>query len=195
MSTPVAHCARGFTIVELMMSLAVLAVGLTGVAAMQKVTAMSNLHAKSVAIATQITRGWQDQLIIDGSTWRRNDTTSFGKTRWLKDAVINAPWIRPSFDSDRQFGAAFDALGNPVTEANLAQAYFCVHLQLVPVVPLTDRSNATVRAAIRVLWPRAQGNPIADYCSASSTTAPDTIGNDVNNFHSIYHTVAIRVHP
>ena len=39
---------RGYTIVELVMSLAVLAIGASGVIAMQKVAVASNRHAKDL---------------------------------------------------------------------------------------------------------------------------------------------------
>jgi type IV pilus assembly protein PilV len=193
MNAKARNLRRGFTIVELMMSLAVLAVGISGIVAMQKVTAMTNMHSKSVAIATQIARAWQDQLVVDGAMWRRS--TSINSTNWLKYAAVDAPFIRPGYEVQRQFGAAFDALGNPVDESSLDRAHFCVHLQLIPVVALTDASNATVRATIRVLWPRAQGDPMKGYCSPGGDPSPETVGNDVTNFHSLYQTIAIRVHP
>jgi prepilin-type N-terminal cleavage/methylation domain-containing protein len=182
---------RGFTIVELMMSLAVLTVGLSGVVAMQKLTAMTNLHSKSVAIATRVAEAWQSQLLVDGTQWRRS--TQLTNTVWLQSADAAATWIRPAFDTRRAFGAGFDALGNPVAEANYEQAQFCVHLQLVPVVPFTDSANATIRATIRVIWPRAQGNPGATHFCAPQ--AQPSVADRTEDFHSLYQTIAIRVHP
>jgi prepilin-type N-terminal cleavage/methylation domain-containing protein len=182
---------RGFTIVELMMSLAVLAVGISGIIAMQKLTATTNMHSKSVAIATQVARAWQNHLLLDGTLWRR--TTSINSTAWLKTAAANAPFFRPAFDINHRIGGAFDALGNPITDDELTRTQFCVHLQVVPIINLLDVSNATVRVTVRVLWPRAQGSPPASYCPVGDKT--ETIGNDIVNFHSIYQTIAIRVHP
>ena len=185
---------RAFTVVELMMSLAVLAVGISGIIAMQKVTAMTNLHSKSVAIATRIANAWENQLLVDGSLWRRSISSSINSTIWLKSASAAGTWIRPAYDATHGMGAGFDALGNPVTETNIQQAAFCVHVQLVPVVPLTNLSNATIRATVRVLWPRVQGDPgKTPFCSGA--VAPATTGDDTENFHSIYQTTAIRVHP
>jgi type IV pilus assembly protein PilV len=182
---------RGFTIVELMMSLAVLAVGISGIIAMQKLTATTNMHSKSVAIATQVARTWQNHLLLDGTLWRR--TTSINSTTWLKAAAPNAPFFRPAFDVNQRIGGAFDALGNPITDDELARAQFCVHIQVVPIINLLDASNATVRATVRVLWPRAQGSIPTSYCPVGGE--PETVGNDIVNFHSIYQTIAIRVHP
>ena len=64
--------ARGYTIVELMMAITVLAIGVSGIIAMQKITVASNLHAKKLAIATQIARAWQDRLAVDASLWNHH---------------------------------------------------------------------------------------------------------------------------
>jgi hypothetical protein len=192
------HSARqlGFTVVELMMSLAVLTVGISGIIAMQKVTAASNLHSKSVAIATQIANSWQDQLLVDGSVWRITRPLSLNSTPWLINATTPNVWFRPQFVAARQFGAAFDALGNPLADTEVAQAQFCVHVLLVPVVAaLTDPGNATYRATIRVLWPRPQSTQTetVNFCALSNN--PVTIGNATDRYHSLYQTFAIRVHP
>lgn len=192
---------QGFTVVELMMSLAILTVGISGIIAMQRVTAYSNLHSKSVATATQIANAWQDQLLVDGSVW----TTATGlapvaalnSTTWLINANTTSGWLRPAYSPGRLFGAGFDALGNPVTEANIAQAQFCVHLLLVPVVALTgaNSQNATLRVTVRVVWPRAQTSQIetASFCAPSTDVA--TIAAATDRYHSLYHTFAIRVRP
>jgi prepilin-type N-terminal cleavage/methylation domain-containing protein len=184
----------GFTIVELMMSLAVLTVGISGIIAMQKVTAVSNLHSKSVAIATQIANAWQDQLLVEGTLWRRSASPSLPTWAWLTK-TDQTGWFRPKYDDTyRHFGAAFDALGNPVTEGNIAQAQFCVHLQLVPVIALTDSlGNATIRASVRVIWPRVQGKQPASFCASDADAK--ALGDDITDFHSLYQTFAIRVHP
>jgi hypothetical protein len=180
-----------------MMALAVLALGITGIFAMHKVTAMTNLHSKSVATATRIAQAWQNQLLAEGTLWRRTNSSGINASAivWLKKASEATPaWFRPDWTAARGFGAAFDALGNPVADANIAQAQFCVHLLLVPVVPLTDTTNAVVRATIRVIWPRTQGNPgTTHFCSTGASVT--TVGDDTSNFHSLYQTVAIRVHP
>jgi type IV pilus assembly protein PilV len=189
---PQKETLRGFTIVELMMALAVLAVGVSGIVAMQKVTAMTNLHSKSVATATRIAQAWEHQLVVDGSVWRQGLATGINTTTWLRNVSTQPVWFRPAYDNNRVFGAAFDALGNPVVEANIAQAQFCVHLQLIPVVALTVRNNATIRATVRVLWPRTESDPPPNFCSPDANV--NTIGNDTTSFHSIYQTIAIRVH-
>jgi type IV pilus assembly protein PilV len=184
--------SHGFTIVELMMSLAVLAVGISGIIAMQKITAASNMHSKSVATATYIANTWLDQLLTDGSVWRASN--GINATTWLKSS--SASWFRPSYDPDRLLGAGFDALGNPVTDDNIQLAQFCVHLLLVKFrVNSGAAGDESVRATLRVMWPRAQATfqSSRNFCDNANDVV--AIGADTSNYHSIYQTVAIRVHP
>lgn len=186
--------ARGFTIIELMMSLAILAVGVSGIIAMQKVTAMSNLHAKSVTVATQVANSWQDQLLVDATLW----TTAAGitQTTWLKE-VTSKPnvWFRPSYDNARQFGAGFDGLGNPATDAQTARMQFCAHLLLAPATSIgaDNPGNGVIRATVRVFWPRVQSTRQGSHFCTDADI--DAIGNDLANFHFIYQTLALRVTP
>lgn len=183
--------ARAFTVVELMMSLAILAVGISGIIAMQKVTAMSNFHSKGLATATQIANSWQNQLLLDGTLWRNN--TDIPQSTWLYQLGKSPDaWFRPAYNPTRQFGPAFDALGNPVSD--MAQAQFCVHLLLSPVTSTAadNPGNAVVRATIRVFWPRAQATRPANFCASDDIT---TVGDDLANYHFAYQTTAIRVNP
>ena len=54
--------ARGYTMVELMMALGILAIGVSGIIAMHKVTVAANQHAKNLAVASHIAQAWQEQL-------------------------------------------------------------------------------------------------------------------------------------
>ena len=97
--------ARGYTIVELMMSLSVLAFGVTGVIAMQKVTVSSNRNAKDLAIATRIAEAWADQLATDASLWTVdvNGNSTRPSTTWLKlaDPTQTVDWFSPAFENLR----------------------------------------------------------------------------------------------
>lgn len=182
---------RGFTLVELMMSLAILAVGVSGIIAMQKVTAMSNLHSKGLATATQIASSWQNQLLLDGSLWRKN--AELPTSTWLYQiGTYPDAWFRPAYNPVRQFGPGFDALGNPVSDMALAR--FCVHLLLTPVTStaIDNPGNGIIRATIRVFWPRVQASHPAAFCGSDDLVA---IGNDLSNYHFAYQTLAIRVNP
>lgn len=180
----------GYTMVELMMSLALFTVGVLGVISLQKVTIVSNAHAKNLAIAQRIAQTWSSQLEMDSSAWR---------TTFEASGVLTAPtdtWTRPDYKTGR-VGAAFDALGNPLTDVNAAGARFCVHTRLTWLYNNPSiANNGVIRAEIRVFWLRDGQpvlNPIANgLCGAQDATQVKAIGQAVNNYHFVYQTVGLR---
>ena len=180
----------GYTLVELMMALALFAVAVLGIISMQKVTAASNGHAKNVAMAQRIAQAWAGQLEMDGSAWRTG--TGAG---WLNAA--NA-WQRPAYIGARNFGGAFDALGNAI-DANLGQARFCTHIRMTWLYPATMGvgGNGTLRAEIRVFWLRDSEGPVGGvgFCEAAQDAATvSAIGLATDHYHYVYQTVGIRQH-
>jgi prepilin-type N-terminal cleavage/methylation domain-containing protein len=190
----------GYTMVELMMALALLTVGVLGIVALQRVTVVSNAHAKRLAIAQRIAQTWATQLQMDSSVWRNNGTLP---------PLISAPngqWSRPPEVTSR-VGGAFDALGAPLADADAAQAAFCTHVRLSWLYQSsTVGGSDLIRAEIRVFWRRdGHGSDIdgignawlktEGICSKTQDTARVTaIGQDTGTFHFLYQTVGIRQH-
>ena len=188
---------RGYTVVELLMALAVLAIGVSGIIAMQKITVSSNRHSRNLALANQIARAWQDRLVTDAAVWnnpspRSPVTDRTTETEWLR-LTPTGGWVRPAVSTNGDFGPAFDALGNPVTDgALLAQAPFCTHIRLSWLVPESQFQAGLIRTEVRVFWLReGQGGldarPICD-----PSHDPATIGNAVTQFHFVYLTSAVK---
>jgi type IV pilus assembly protein PilV len=157
---------RGYTAVELLMSIAVMAIGVSGIIAMQKVTATSNRDAKTLVTATHVGEAWLEQLVADSGQWR--DTGQYGNTSWLGN--IGTPgWFLPNEVPTREFGRSFDAQGSPVATVDEDdRAFFCVNLRLSWMYPEATVNNdgaGVMRAEVRVLWPR-------DNVKGLSTTPP-----------------------
>lgn len=196
---------RGYTIVELMMALAVLAIGTLGIIAMQKVTAVSNQHAKNLAIATRIAEAWQEQLATDAVAWNQPSPKSTGDdlgtdTRWLK-LIITKPdvWLQPDYDATVKFGPAFDALGNPVVlPTDAERTRFCTNIRLswlYPAKPLSDTDppgNGLIRAEVRVFWVRDGAATTSAFCSADNAVS---LGTAVDIYHFVYKASAVRQNP
>jgi type II secretory pathway pseudopilin PulG len=189
--------ALGYTIVELMMALAVLAVGVTGVISMQRVTLLANQHAKSLLTATHIAQAWQEQLATDAISWNhpsaRNPVPDLPGTTWLSQLANPPTWIRPTFDAAHDFGPAFDALGN-VTN-NPAQAVFCTHIRLSLMYSDTQpvAGNGLIRTEVRVFWLR-EGRAHIDaqpFCGGAGNIAP-AVGESFDTYHFVYKTSAVR---
>jgi Tfp pilus assembly protein PilV len=185
--TPIGR--RGFTVVDLLIALTVFAIGVSGIIATQKVTVAANQHAKNLAIATSVAQAWQDQLAVDATFWRADGTT---QPTWLTGG--NGDWFRPNYDATRNFGAAFDALGNVVddTANNLARAHFCTHLRLTALYPATG-GNGLMRTEVRVFWRRDGGSGVNPVCGTANNAS--AIGADISNYHFVYQTSAVKQSP
>jgi hypothetical protein len=181
--------------VELMMSLALFMVAVLGVISMQKVTLLANGHAKNLASAQRIAQAWAGQLEMDASAWRTAALPGF-----LNDTRV---WQRPTYIAARSFGAAFDALGNPLSDSStdLAKATFCTHVRMSWLYPLTlpVTGNGVLRAEIRVFWLRDGETPLspsASMCSLQTPAQAASIGiaPTSNSYQFVYQTVGVRQH-
>lgn len=190
---------RGYTAVELMMAIGIFGIGVTGIIAMQKVTAVSNRHAKNLAIATRIAESWMDMLATDAVTWNHpspgNAFPDIGQTTWLQLVKPNADgvndWRLPPYSTALQFGPAFDALGNPLdtATANAADIAFCSHLRLSWLYQPTVSGNGLIRAEVRVFWLR-DGQGFAQNKCADDQVA--NVGAATQVFHFVQKISAIR---
>lgn len=200
--------AYGYTIVELLMALTVLAIGTAGVIAMQKVAIESNRYAKNLSIATRVGEAWADELTADAQLWtyKAGVPTTLNNTDWLNN-VTNLSWFRPAFSARRQFGPAFSPLGIPLdpnTQGPLA--HFCVDLRLailrpelasLPSVPTSG--DGVIRAQIRVFWPRddvsipPSNAATANVCDAAN--GPGVNDQNISAYHVIYLTTTVRQPP
>ncbi len=176
------------------MSMAVLAVGVVGIIATQKVTLASNLHAKNLAVATHIAQSWLGVLEAEAALWSKDG--SLARTTWLQQGSGQTDWFRPSYSTGLAFGPAFDALGNAVrTEDQDPDAKFCVDLRLSPLTS-NNSGGGMMRAEVRVIWLRMDtvlgGSvvPLAHACGASSVEVPGA--NERRLFHFVFMSGAVR---
>jgi len=189
---------RGYTAVELMMAIGIFGVGVTGIIAMQKVTVVSNQHAKNLGIASHIAESWLDMLATDSVTWNHpspsSPTPDIGQTTWLQSVKANAntvnDWILPAYSTVLAFGPAFDALGNPINPAtSTAAVAFCSHLRLSWLYQPTSSGNGLIRAEVRVFWLRDGQQFAQNMCDAGQIT---NVGAAPQTFHFVQKITAIR---
>jgi prepilin-type N-terminal cleavage/methylation domain-containing protein len=157
---------RGYTVVELMMALAVFATGVTGVIAMQRATVTANRLAKNITVASGIADAWLGQLAADATRWQ----TDLAGTTWLKTvdvANMNGAWQLPAYDAPRDFGPGFDPLGAPMGIGG----DFCAHIRLTWFYPNGGvgggiQGNGLIRTEVRVFWPRDGVTRVANDCTS-----------------------------
>jgi type IV pilus assembly protein PilV len=142
-----------------MIAMTLLAIGTSGVIAMQKVTAIANRDAKSLVIATQVARTWMERLRGDAAQWNHpspiSQDSDLADTRWLK--AVTGVWFRPT--DDLAGSPAADALGNDVRDTDLANAIFCTNVRLTWLYgpPPSAPPPYLIRAEVRVYWLRDGG--------------------------------------
>ena len=193
---PKAAAQRGYTVVELMMALAVFAIGVSGIIAMQKITLASNRHAKNLAVATSIAQAWQEVLAADAAQWnhpsaRIGSSDLANDTFWLK-TVEGQPnvWVRPPWETTMNFGPGFDALGNPTNvEAN---AVFCTHVRFNWLYA-NQPGSGLIRAEVRVFWLRdIRGGSQDNKPICSDQVLPTKVEQNRHRYHFVYHTTSVR---
>jgi prepilin-type N-terminal cleavage/methylation domain-containing protein len=147
---------RGYTVIEVMIALTLLAIGTTGIIAMQKVTTIANRDAKNLVIANQIARTWLERLRADAVQWNHPSpllpTSDLGDTRWLNN--VDGQWFRPT---DSAVGSpTADALGNDVPDTDLSPGVFCTNVRLTWLYgpPPGAPPPYLIRAEVRTYWVR-----------------------------------------
>ena len=153
-----------YTVVEVMMALAILSIGATGVVAMQKASLVGNLRARDLATANAIASAWMERLRMDSLKWVAlpGNLTSISQTEWLKVVgsdfpTVNSPegeWIVPPPLGAMYLSPGADVRG--VDTTTVPEQGFCTHLRLTQVLP------NLIRAEVRVFWLRQQGGGTID---------------------------------
>jgi prepilin-type N-terminal cleavage/methylation domain-containing protein len=161
--------SRGYTIAEVMISLAVLGIGASGVVAMQKATQIANTSARNLVTANAIAQSWAERLRAEALQWN-SAADRARQTRWLRNADADAPaWFNPQEAAVNTAGGpagapSADVLGADVFTGDTAQPAFCTKVRLTVLkIPDATRSRI-IRAEIRVFWERA-GAPVV--CTAN----------------------------
>jgi prepilin-type N-terminal cleavage/methylation domain-containing protein len=194
----------GYTIVEVMMALAVLSIGATGVVALQKTAVIGNVRARNLASANALAASWIDRLRVDGLRWRVQQNginTIVGSTAWLTSVGTAFPpagasnWIVPNPVATNALAAV--EIGADVRgfdDNDPADQGFCVAYKLTQLLP------NMIRADVRVYWLRHQGggtvNGTGDVCRtglAYQDALDVTVGstNADRRYHFVHLSTAI----
>lgn len=166
--------SRGYSIIEVMMALGILAVGTTGVIALQKVALVGNTNARMADAARNVAGTWVERLKTDSLQW--NDplgSSDIASTLWLNVAgtynAQNPPnatsWVRAPEVTGWSSPVA-DIHGSDVFDPASQDGVFCTHLQLARAVEkrysLDGQTHPiAIRAVIRVVW-RRDVSPISE---------------------------------
>lgn len=176
---------QGFTLVEIMVSLAIAGTALVAIFSMQESVARGNALSREMATATAATRVWTERLKRDTLLW--TGVTPNG--HYLRPENINAGWryltalepIQATDGANLIESPAFDWMGNESTTA--AQQHFCTIFRLSWV-----RMGETLRADVITWWNRKG----ATDCSQSDTIVPRLVDISEGFRHVAVSTVLRR---
>ena len=175
--------ARGYTMIEVMMALGLLAVGATGIIAMEKAAVLGNATARSVATATALAERWVERLRADAMLWNTTTPLSdIGETRWLKTVVASPNFWNQPPATPLSVSPEADPLGADIVAANDTSAVaYCTHISYRQITP------KMVSAVVRVTWRR--DNSVMD-CGSPDLLNLDT---DLARYGAVYVTTGLMM--
>lgn len=191
----------GWTLIEVMMAMAILIAGGAGILAMQQAATDGNLEARQMTTATAIARMWVERLKRDSLLWtvggNNNGVTDAVLTQTLYLQAVPPPATTPSWGTPNppdltQESYAFDYQGREVLPTSTLTT-FCVQdrFQWLPNSNGTGTVGGnTMRADVRVWW-RRRGRGVYNPYPACGVGAEAAIGLDPN-VHTL--TTSVLLH-
>jgi Tfp pilus assembly protein PilV len=198
----------GYTAVEVLMAMTVMAIGGAAVMSMQKATLQGNLDARKTDLANSIARTWVERLERDSMQWTlpnggANTTSNIANAKLLN---VTGNWFFPAAyiggTTPETMSPGFDILGRdlPGDAKTVKNAQFCTNVRLTWLV-----TNELMRADVRVLWPvgilnqppGASGTGDTTWCSSANAVLADpndpaNSGNAQVTYHAVYLTTTIK---
>jgi type IV pilus assembly protein PilV len=196
-----ARASRGYTIVEVLLSMTVLAIGASAVMSMQKATLQGNLDARKTDMANSIARMWVERIRRDAMQWTlpspANPTGNNFANASLLQYVGTGGWVRPDAYAGQTppVSPGFDLLGRDIPTAGLMPAsggqppMFCVNIQETYLYTDTNNNNL-IRVDVRVLWVRGITAGASNPCDPATTTSVTM--PDPKLYQSLYLTTSVR---
>ncbi len=203
----VAARSAGYTAVEVLMAMTVMAIGAAAVISMQRASMQGDLDARETDLANSIARTWVERLQKDAMQWTLPSSVDPGDNNFA-NAQLLAPnvtgkWFLPTayLSNTPTWSPGFDILGRDLDGTSVANAFFCANVRLTWLVaPALPGEPGLLRADVRVLWPRGLynspvGGSAAGFCTAAVAGLDDPNTYSLGQqppYHAIYLTTTIK---
>jgi len=112
---------KGFTLVELLVALTLMAIGILAVVQMQIVAIQSNAIAQRLTVATNIAQGVMDDIL----SWDVNHPPSFAPA---KTFAVSTPEAQVTFLTDPRLATARDQLTLTFPDSGTYRAFYTITL-------------------------------------------------------------------
>jgi prepilin-type N-terminal cleavage/methylation domain-containing protein len=208
---PTSTTARGYTAIEVLMAMTVMAIGGAAVITMQKTSVTANLDARRADVANSIARTWVERLRRDAMAWTTpgpaSTLSNIGNAQIISEGIGQAGnWYLPDIllgsTVPETMSPGFDILGRDLPLGQLPIADFCVNVRLT-WLNAPPPGGDLLRADVRVIWPIGIINSRPGFCNGGTAglVDPNTdnavlkyASADPNTpvFHAIYLTTTIK---
>ncbi len=189
----------GYTLIEVMASMAVLGTGILGILAMQGATVNANRRANELTTATNLARRWQERLRRDSLQWNYpsygNPISNINNT-WYLASLLTAPttnWVLPTQPTGLTAGTPLESAAANWWGVDVPvgsdDAYFCTHVRLTRLI-----TDELVRSEVRVWWFRQGGVRPSTYANCARDTDREAMGADTTNVRWVYMTQTLDRH-
>ena len=184
--------SRGYTMIEVLMGMAILAVGASGVVALQKVTVLGVTHGRNINTATSIAAAHLEAMRADAQRWNSLDDYLTEPT--LLNTVLPptervGTWELPptAFPNDGTPGPGLgvsDLTGaTDAADPDSAPVAYCTHVRVTPLIfdpaspryqpgqpgggdTLQAQDALMLRLEVRTFWAKA-GREVRTECQSS----------------------------
>jgi prepilin-type N-terminal cleavage/methylation domain-containing protein len=187
---------EGYTLIEVMMAIAIMMVGAVGIMALQKATVLGTSEANEHSIATAITRTWIERIRQDAISWQTPGAAGVAGTTFLSAApaaeTTEGDWLSPvPAVAGRSHG--FDAFGNDTVAAGSMK--YCTNVRYMWL-----GGQTAMRVDVRTWWHRTHGDAtttnLALFAGCNpANAAPITTELDAtpSRIRAVYGSTVVRV--
>ncbi|AKT39384.1 type IV pilus modification PilV family protein [Chondromyces crocatus] len=189
MNTRSPHPSRarraGYTVIEVMVALGILALGASGIIALQRATAVSGTQARNLAMANLIAQSWAERIRVDALQWNEpNGLPDLSETDWLRLAETNPDQRLIPEEVPTMGSPVADVLGIDAYSADLVTSAYCTHLRFHRFPGIMSTPGTLIRADIRVFW-RRDGSP------ADCDVTPSAVDAQPDLYGAVYLTTSV----
>jgi prepilin-type N-terminal cleavage/methylation domain-containing protein len=174
---------RGYTMVEVMMGLAILAVGAAGIVSLQRFAVMGTMTSRHVTSATNVASSTIELMALEAGRWTNNGSSiTPANMPWLGTA-LGAPNTWVGADTLRAFRMDGSPFPSAAALLNGDQVAYCAHVRAVylgnaAAAGALDSADAA-RVEVRVFYSKT-GRSVAPECRDWSGLMVTNLFNNTN---------------
>ncbi|MBO6936504.1 MAG: prepilin-type N-terminal cleavage/methylation domain-containing protein [Deltaproteobacteria bacterium] len=182
---------EGFTLIEVMMSLAILVVGAVGILSMQSASTRGNVAGRRMSVGTQRSSVWIERIRRDALFWQTpGDPVGVAPSAQYITRVGGDWFVPVSIDTAETAAASWT--GQDIAGTMAPQ--YCTHIRLSWAIP-----NQSIRADVRTFWSREHGTQhtlVTNNCSLGTEAAVSIdLASAAPDLSAVYSSTLLRWNP